>query len=463
MKHITIYASTILMGLASRILAQENVVDLTDLFAGRPEIERLHYYKEVNLEPAVEAYGISGRGVRITIMGEMVDADHPEINAAVKHQFNAFAVPGQLLPGEGNQPFRQQLLKHGDGHGTHIAGTIAAACDGDGVLGIACGATLDVYSIGAYDNDEAYIVKATEQIDHPFKFLEAFASAMEDVTARGFSKIVTGSFNIEAPALRFVEPVSLSIEELLELGEDAVSISQVLNDPPFDLVKVADRDMLARVISENDDDLSIAAMALTSQIDIFQQAAEAVGNYQKSGGVYIVTESNYQFEDRTSVLNAMPTLSDQVDPDLWLSVVMVQPEGIDEAETEEEMEDLREGRYIAPLNGCGTMAKDYCIVVPSYDVLSTMTPRVAEEAIPLFQLDGAHYQLFSGHSMGAPMVAGALALMQEYNERENLGLTMKDLVRVLKQSANRNFKGFDPVRHGVGMLDIGNAIKAMEP
>ena len=202
-------------------------------------------------------------------------------------------------------------------------------------------------------------------------------------------------------------------------------------------------------------------MSLYSSGRLIRELGEAVQAFQQSGGVYIVTESNYRFGDRTSVLNALPDLVEGVDPGLWLSVVMVQPEGLDEARTAEEVAALKNAPYHAPINNCGTLARDYCIVVPSYNVLSTMTEQVAETALPLYLLDGRTYQAFSGHSMGAPMVAGALALMQEFNVRQNLGLEMRDLVRVLKQTANRQFKGYDPAQHGVGMLDVGAAIGAL--
>ncbi len=459
-------SSCVLVSLAAPVFAQQEYLDVTDEFTGTPEAERLHWYEEINLKPALAQYGLSGAGVHITIMGEMVDATHPEIAAAVEHQYNAFAKTGEILPGKGNMPYRADLLTRGDGHGTHIAGTIAAACDGKGILGVSCGASLDVYALGAYDNADAYRISPIPDDGAGYldDFIGSVATAMNDVAARGTSRIVTGSYNVEAPAIVFSDPSPVAMGEIAEVSESwGFGIGKKLRAPLFGSVSNKDRKMLARVIRSNGRDMSIAGLALLPRTGTFARMVDAFAAYQATGGVYLVTESNYTFEDRSSVLNALPALSDKIDPDLWLSVVMVQPEGLETVETPEELEAARAGRYITPINGCGTLAKDYCIVVPSYDVLSTMTERVSDPELSLFGLDGMTYQLFSGHSMGAPMVAGALALMQEYNTREHLGLSMKDLVRILKASANRNFEGYDPVSMGVGMLDVSAAIRAMKP
>lgn len=109
------------------------------------------------------------------------------------------------------------------------------------------------------------------------------------------------------------------------------------------------------------------------------------------------------------------------------------------------------------------MAKDYCILTPSWHVFSTMTERTAFQGSgEIFLLDGRTYQALDGHSMGAPMVAATLALMEEENLRQGYRYKMKDLVQILKRNANRNFPGYDSNLHGVGMLDVTAAITAMK-
>jgi subtilase family serine protease len=101
------------------------------------------------------------------------------------------------------------------------------------------------------------------------------------------------------------------------------------------------------------------------------------------------------------------------------------------------------------------------MVVPSYKILSSVTKKVAESQNPLYRIDGRYFQSYTGHSMGAPMIAGALALMKEYNKKNNKGYSTKDLVRILKQTADKTFKGYDSSKHGVGMLDVKAALEAI--
>ena len=228
----------------------------------------------------------------------------------------------------------------------------------------------------------------------------------------------------------------------------------------------ADAEYLNRVISDNDSDPFIAAGTLFPKSTQWKTLEDAIKAYQDTDGVYIITESNNLFENRTSVLNAMPSLSAKVNPDLWISAVLAQPKDYGQVvsnpdATEADFTALMDGEYITPINSCGSMASEYCILIPSYDVLSTMTEKVAEQGYAFMKLDERGHQLFTGHSMGAPMIAGALALMEEYNVRESLGYNMKDLVRILKENANRSFQGYNASVHGRGLLDIAAALTAM--
>ncbi|MBI3551566.1 MAG: S8 family peptidase [Elusimicrobia bacterium] len=66
-----------------------------------------------------------GQGIKVAIIDTGVDATHPDLSAAVAGGFNAVdpANPGDFADDQG--------------HGTHVAGTIAAARDGQGVVGVA--------------------------------------------------------------------------------------------------------------------------------------------------------------------------------------------------------------------------------------------------------------------------------------------------------------------------------------
>lgn len=98
-------------------------------------------------------YGITrvGGGATYTGSGKAyvidsgIDAAHPDLNVNVNAGFNAFR--------KGRD---SNLATDGDGHGTHVAGTIAAINNSVGVVGVAAGATvvpvkvLDGNGSGAY-------------------------------------------------------------------------------------------------------------------------------------------------------------------------------------------------------------------------------------------------------------------------------------------------------------------------
>lgn len=92
--------------------------------------------KEDPREPQVTPWGINrvggtGNGVGRTawIIDTGIDLDHPDLNVDVGRSVN-FVSRGKKTPDDGN------------GHGTHVAGTIAAIDDEWDVVGVAAGATV---------------------------------------------------------------------------------------------------------------------------------------------------------------------------------------------------------------------------------------------------------------------------------------------------------------------------------
>jgi subtilisin len=92
----------------------------------------------------------TGRRVKIAIIDTGVDFQHPDLRHAIAGGINL--VHRQLPPYDDN------------GHGTHIAGTIAAEADKSGVVGVAPDATL--YAVKAFDfNGTAYVSDIVKGID----------------------------------------------------------------------------------------------------------------------------------------------------------------------------------------------------------------------------------------------------------------------------------------------------------
>jgi hypothetical protein len=438
-----------------------NESDLTKTFADYPEIERLRYFKEIKSGKAIKDFNVTGAGVRVTIMGEIVDASHPDLKNRIVKQYNTFSQKGKVLEGQGNQPYKFEQYGLDSGHGTHIAGTIAAECDNTGVQGIACGSQIDVYDIATYGNDNLPMNGWGDA--HPFTvILEAFAAALDDVTKKASSKIITGSFNVESPYLKYKSGSSLQNQSLSSIFSTIDAPKKLLNTPEVAFANESDKTYLTKILENNAEGSEIALGTLLPLSKEWKKLEESIKRFQDKDGVYIITESNNIFENRTSVLNAMPSISDKVDPALWISAVLVKPKGIDDIKTIEDVDKvIAKGEYFTPINSCGEDAKEYCILIPAYDVLSTVTRTVAEKEMPFYTLDGRGHQLMTGHSMGAPMIAAALALMQEYSMKIGKNYSMKDLVRILKENANRTFPTYDEKVHGRGILDVKAALDAM--
>ncbi len=72
-----------------------------------------------------------GTGKTAWVIDTGIDLDHPDLNVDASRGFNAF---------EGSR--RDGSLDDGNGHGSHVAGTIAAIDNSEGVVGVAAGATV---------------------------------------------------------------------------------------------------------------------------------------------------------------------------------------------------------------------------------------------------------------------------------------------------------------------------------
>lgn len=79
---------------------------------------------------AVEAWnaGYRGAGVRVAVLDSGIDADHPDIAPNLNLALSASFVPGESVDIQPGFYFN---------HGTHVAGTIGAADNGTGVIGVA--------------------------------------------------------------------------------------------------------------------------------------------------------------------------------------------------------------------------------------------------------------------------------------------------------------------------------------
>ncbi len=75
--------------------------------------------------------GVSGAGLRACVIDSGVDLDHPDLNVDVSAS-RTFITSGK----------DSRSADDGNGHGTHVAGTIGALDNSTGVIGVAAGATI---------------------------------------------------------------------------------------------------------------------------------------------------------------------------------------------------------------------------------------------------------------------------------------------------------------------------------
>ena len=101
--------------------------------------------KQEEISTQVIPYGIkrvkggetyTGKNV-VFVLDTGIDVDHIDLNVEDKHGFNAF-----YDKKDGNRNQTKREFNDGHGHGTHVAGTIAAIDNNYGVVGVAAGATL---------------------------------------------------------------------------------------------------------------------------------------------------------------------------------------------------------------------------------------------------------------------------------------------------------------------------------
>lgn len=119
-----------------------------------PEVEDFGGPLDWNLNavgaPEAWAAGYQGEGVTVAVVDSGIDLDHPELTQSL--YVNQQEIPGNGIDDDGNG-FVDDVNGYdfvdfnatpsdGNGHGTHVAGTIVAANDGRGVTGVAPAAEL---------------------------------------------------------------------------------------------------------------------------------------------------------------------------------------------------------------------------------------------------------------------------------------------------------------------------------
>ncbi|GAB2912630.1 hypothetical protein GCM10022245_54500 [Streptomyces mayteni] len=166
----------------------------------------------VELRPLVELLGLpqawdlsTGRGVTVAVVDSGVDAAHPDLEGRVERGREFVGVRDER-EFTAEAPARQRDC---EGHGTAVAGLIAAGgAEGDGVTGVAPGAT--VYPVRIADGVE----RATPR---------TLAAAIDDAVAGG-----AGVVNLSLAVATDHEPIRTAVERAL--AADVVVVAAAGNE-----------------------------------------------------------------------------------------------------------------------------------------------------------------------------------------------------------------------------------------
>ncbi len=407
-----------------------------------PETGEESAIERLAIHDIVEAEGLDAEGTRIAILSEIVDTEHVLLAGSNIRQWR------QPLTGEGVSEelvSAHPLLFPEEWHGTHIAGIIASDCDAGELRGVACSAAVDVYDFGSYGDFPFFDRDANLGVDPEAAFLRRFLGALDSITAQGIP-VANLSFNVEAPHVALVAPEGERpvIGDLLRrtgvpFEELYAALPQLVAEGLIEPQDPADLDEIEAIAGPHDDRPALVYAMLLPISREWDQLGQAIASYQAAGGVVVISEANNRLNGRSGVLNSMPSLHPAVSADQWLSVVHVEADG--------------EGGFRAPLNACGEMAANYCLSVEAGMILSADLPDAS----------GANLRAASGHSMATPMVSGLLALVAELARRDDPDFAMRDAMYMLRCTADRDFPGYDPAIHGVGLLNARRALAAAGP
>src|SRR5688572_13382594 len=137
--------------------------------------ERLHYFSAASglaiRAQEVHAMGVTGEGVVVAVIDSGIDASHPDLAQRTAHNMkmvDAGVGTGPIVLATEQLPYNNSDTS--SGHGTHVAGIIAADNTDGKVLGVAPGAKLVGYGMG----DAVFVFSAITAYNHMLANREAW-------------------------------------------------------------------------------------------------------------------------------------------------------------------------------------------------------------------------------------------------------------------------------------------------
>lgn len=393
-----------------------------------------------------------GAGATVGIVDSEFDVDHPELEANVSAFKDVEGEPailnedGQILesPADTDSPeifrlfdqVRDQIEPEEDFHGTNVAGVVAAARNGDGIVGVAPEAKLVLVDIdspvladvsedffAAIDDDdvvddvdvdvddvdvgpdsdtdvvEIILAPTDENPNEPIRIVKASLFGGDGVFSFAELRERVGNGEIRAliPTLTQQEDaIAKGVDFADERGSDIINMS----------LGIADREWSPEL-----------------QQSIFSAT--------ENGRIVVLAGGN---EDRIDLETGEP-LEEIPDTDLSSQIVVDErTNGL--ALAVGVVDENNEIQY----NNCGS-AKERCLVAPGIDIETTT--------------DEGEFEEVSGSSFAAPAVSGSLALLLDLFPT----ISPEDAVKILLTSAtDLGEEGVDEV-YGHGLVNIERAVQ----
>lgn len=369
------------------------------------------------------ALGYTGRGLVVGVIDGGAAVDHP-------------AFKGRIDPRSRNF-FSADLstLDDDDGHGTHVAGLVGAAKGSGPMYGVAPDARL-------------LILRAVG--DAPDGDSTATAKALQFAASQGI-KVINGSYGPSAmPSLFLPDP-----------------------DNPGELIdnpKYKELDHMLMGFNEDTGDMlerpEIEAIEAAAQADVvmvfsagneFLEQPKASKNPSGNGFLPFIRPENhdkgvYRF---VSLVDEGGGDFDPNDPDTYdyLEATDVKLANLDLSHLQGKLITVvatnNEGKISNFSNRCG-VTWQWCMAAPGGEQDDDALP---DEGILSASPDG-DYQVQSGTSMAAPLVAGAAALVREAFPY----LDARQTIELLLTTTDRADHLADRDTYGRGMLDLGRAV-----
>ena len=165
----------------------------------------------------------TGSGVTVAIIDTGIDTDHPEFAGKIsEYSYNASQdkiVKDYLLDKNDPSSYDWSLIEDERGHGTSVAGVIAAAMDGNGTVGIAPDVTLVIIKA---ENENGTFKRSSDLVFGLYYAIERDVDIVNMSFGHYFSEIGDDSF---------VEPLQLAVDSdilcFASAGNDSTSMSMI--------------------------------------------------------------------------------------------------------------------------------------------------------------------------------------------------------------------------------------------